>query len=94
MRIRFRTSTFLWAMLLIALCLGWVADHTRLQRQIRWMTEYQETLNRNFKKTERNLLYCAEVNEELRFELHAAKTKLGLFGPTADPDRPPGWRRD
>jgi hypothetical protein len=91
---RYTTSTLLWAALLIALSFGWATDHLRLQRRIRSMTEYEEMLNKKFKETEGQLLYCSKVNEELRFELHALKTNLGLFGPTADPDRPPGWRDD
>jgi hypothetical protein len=37
------------------------------------MTEYEETLNRNFKETEGRLLYCSEVNEELRAEKNKAE---------------------
>lgn len=67
-RIRYRTSSFLWAMLLFAVCAGWLADRSQLQHTINVMIKLDESDLIILRKAQRDLQICIQVNEEMRNE--------------------------
>jgi hypothetical protein len=63
LRVRFGTSNFLWAMLVLALCFGWMADHAYLQHQINFMVKYDEMQSKKFEEMDDQLQYVLKKYE-------------------------------
>ena len=72
--IRFRTSAFLWLMLAIALCAGWMADRRRFQHQLNQMTDLVVMQRGMCERLEIRFLYAERRNIELRQELREIKS--------------------